>query len=139
MSTHPIPDIPQALQSPYSGPLQARGQFPLPLTSDEPGVTDVRTQSQAVWIYLCAILQYYEDDMAAREGTLYGGKTQRPSALILYTMGHVNPASRNITRCNGITSSGRCHGLLPETTLVRTSFAATTRSRVRTTFQNWNR
>ena len=91
MSTHPIPDIPQALQSPYSGPLQARGQFPLPLTSDEPGVTDVRTWSQAVWIYLCAILQYYEDDMAAQEGTLYGGKTWRPSALILYIMEHVNP------------------------------------------------
>ena len=90
MSTHPIPDIPQALQSLYSGALQARGQFPLPPTSDEPGVMDVRTQSQAVWIYLCAILQYYEDDMAAREGTLYGGKTWRPSALILYIMEHVN-------------------------------------------------
>ena len=44
-----------------------------------------------MWIYLCAILQYYKDDMVAREGTLYGGKTQRPSALVLYIMEHVNP------------------------------------------------
>ena len=29
--------------------------------------------------------------MAAREGALYGGKTQWPSALILYIMAHVNP------------------------------------------------
>ena len=29
--------------------------------------------------------------MAAREGTLYGGKTRRPSAVILYIMEHVNP------------------------------------------------
>ena len=28
--------------------------------------------------------------MAAWEGTLYGGKTQRPSALVLYIMEHVN-------------------------------------------------
>ena len=30
---------------------------------------------QAVWIYLCAILQYYEDNMAAWEGALYGVNT----------------------------------------------------------------
>ena len=29
--------------------------------------------------------------MAAREGALYGGKTHRPSALVLYIMEHVNP------------------------------------------------
>ena len=29
--------------------------------------------------------------MAAREGALYGGKTWRPSALVLYIMAHVNP------------------------------------------------
>ena len=29
--------------------------------------------------------------MAAREGALYGGKTRRPSALVLYIMAHVNP------------------------------------------------
>ena len=45
MSTNPIPDIPVALQSPYSSPLQARGQFPLLPPSDESGVMDVRTQS----------------------------------------------------------------------------------------------
>ena len=44
-----------------------------------------------MWIYLCAILQYYEDDMANWEGALYGGKTQRPSALILDIMEHINP------------------------------------------------
>ena len=44
-----------------------------------------------MWIYLCAILQYYEDDMATQEGALYGGKTRRPSALILYIMEHINP------------------------------------------------
>ena len=29
--------------------------------------------------------------MAAREGVLYGGKTRKPSALVLYIMEHVNP------------------------------------------------
>ena len=29
--------------------------------------------------------------MATREGALYGGKTRKPSALVLYIMEHVNP------------------------------------------------
>ena len=91
MSPHPIPDIPPELEAPYSGYLHALGQIPMWLTSEEPGVTDVQTRSQAMWIYLCALLQYYEDDMAAWEGSLYGGRTRRPSALILYIMTHVNP------------------------------------------------
>ena len=37
------------------------------------------------------MLQYFEDDMAAQAGTLYGGKTHRPSTLVLYIMEHVNP------------------------------------------------
>ena len=91
LSTHPIPEIPAALLVPYSGSLQAWGQFPSPPPTIEIGVTDVRTRSQAVCIYLCAILQYFEDDMAAREGALYGRRTQRPSALVLYIIEHVNP------------------------------------------------
>ena len=91
LSTHPIPEIPAALLTLYSGSLQARGQFPLPPPAEEIRVTDVQTQSQAVWIFLSSILQYFEDDMAAREGALYGGRTWRPSALILYIMEHVNP------------------------------------------------
>ena len=75
----------------YSGSKRAQGQFPLPPSLEEPGITDVRTRSQAVWIYLCAILQYFEDDMATRKGALYGGKTHKPSALVLYIMEHVNP------------------------------------------------
>ena len=76
LSTHPVPEIPAALLAPYSSSLQARGQFPSLLPVEEIGVTDVQTRSQVVWIFLCAILQYFEDDMAAREGALYGGKTQ---------------------------------------------------------------
>ena len=91
LSHNPIPEIKEALLSPYTGSKRGQGQFPLPPSSEEPGITDVRTRSQAVWIYLCAILQYYEDDMAAREGALYGGKTCKPSALVLYIMEHVNP------------------------------------------------
>ena len=91
MSTHPIPDIPSALEVPYSGPQQVRGPFPLQPILEESGTTDVRTQSQVIWTYLCVILQYYEDDMVAREGSLYGGKTRWPSALVLYIMAHVNP------------------------------------------------
>ena len=52
---------------------------------------DVRIRCQARWTYLCAMLQYFEDDMIAWEGALYGGKTHRPSALVLYIMEHVNP------------------------------------------------
>ena len=91
LSHNPIPEILGALLALYSGSKRAQGQFSLPPSSEEPGITDVRTRSQAVWIYLCAILQYFEDDMAAREGALYGGKTRKPSALVLYTMEHVNP------------------------------------------------
>ena len=80
-----------ALLALYSRSLQARGQFPLLLCVEEIGVTDVRTRSPAVWIFLCAILQYFEDDMAAQEGALYFGRTWRPSALILYIMECVNP------------------------------------------------
>ena len=75
LSTHPIPEILAALLAPYSGPLQDWGQFPSPPPTEEIGVTDVQTQAQAVWIFLCAILQYFEDDMAAWEGALYGGRT----------------------------------------------------------------
>ena len=41
----------------------------------------------------CIFVQcsYFEDDMVAQEGALYGGKTRRPSALVLYIMEHVNP------------------------------------------------
>ena len=91
LSHNPIPEVPEALLAPYSGSKTAQGQFLLPPSSEEPGITDVRTRSQAVWIYLCAILQYFEDDMATQEGALYGGKTRKPSALVLYIMEHVNP------------------------------------------------
>ena len=37
------------------------------------------------------MLQYFKDDMAAREGALYSGKTRWSSALVLYIMEHVNP------------------------------------------------
>ena len=84
LSVSPIPDIPGALQTPYSGPLKAHGQFPLLPSSEGSGVTDVWTQLQAIWIYLCAILQYYEDDMAAREGALYGGKTLNSPKILFY-------------------------------------------------------
>ena len=80
LSHNPILDIPGALQNPYSGPLKAQGQFPLAPSSEESGVTDVWIQSQAVWIYFCAILQYFEDDMATQEGALYSAfqtQTQR--------------------------------------------------------------
>ena len=72
MSMHPIPDIPPALESPYSGPQQACGQFPLCPSQAESGITDVQTRSQAMWTYLCVILQYYKDYMVAWEGALYG-------------------------------------------------------------------
>ena len=91
LSHNPIPEIPEALLVPYSSSKKAQGQFPLPPSSEESGVTDVQTRSQAVWTYLCAILQYFEDDMATQEGALYGGKTRKPSTLVLYIMEHVNP------------------------------------------------
>ena len=83
--------IPGALLVPYSGSKKAQEQFPLPPSSEEPRITDVWTWSQAVWIYLCAILQYFEDDMATWKGALYSGKTRKPNALVLYIMEHVNP------------------------------------------------
>ena len=91
LSNHPLPVIPPELQIPYSSPQHGKGQFPLAPTLEESSSTDVRIRCQARWTYLCAILQYFEDDMAAQEGALYGGKTCWPSALVLYIMGHVNP------------------------------------------------
>ena len=41
LSTHLIPEILAALLTPYSGSLQARGQFPSPPPAEEIGVTDV--------------------------------------------------------------------------------------------------
>ena len=91
MDIHLILEIPSFLLEPSSSSLQARVQFPLAPAMEEPGVTDVWTRSQAMWIFLCAILQYFEDDMAAREGALYSAKTRWPSALVIYIMAHVNP------------------------------------------------
>ena len=89
--TQPLPEIPTELQVPYSGSRQDRGQFPLAPTLVETSSMDVCIRCQAQWTYLCAILQYFEDDMAAREGALYGGRTCQPSALMQYIMDHVNP------------------------------------------------
>ena len=91
LSNHPLPVIPPELQVPYSGPRHGKGQFPLTPTLEESSSTDVRIRCQAWWTYLCVMLQYFKDDMAAREGALYGRKTRRPSALVLYIMEHVNP------------------------------------------------
>ena len=89
--THPLPEIPTELLVPYSGPRQGRGQFPLAPTFEDTHSTDVRIRYQAQWTYLCAILQYFEDNMATQEGALYGRRVHRPSALVLYIMECVNP------------------------------------------------
>ena len=91
LSNHPLPVIPPELQVPYSSPRYGKGQFPLATTLEESSSTDIRIRCQARWTYLCVMLQYFEDDMAAQEGALYGGKTRWPSALVLYIMEHVNP------------------------------------------------
>ena len=90
-STHPIPGVPTELQVLHSRPRHGRGQFPLAPTLEESSSTNVRIRCQAQWIYLCAILQYFEDDMATREGALYGGKTRWPSTLVQYIIERVNP------------------------------------------------
>ena len=41
LSHNPILEIPGALLAPYSGSKKAQGQFPLPPSSEEPGITDV--------------------------------------------------------------------------------------------------
>ena len=89
--THPLPEIPTELQVLYSGSWHGRGQFPLAPTLEETSSEDVRIRCQAQWTYLCAILQYFEDDMATREGALYSGRTRWPSALVKYIMECVNP------------------------------------------------
>ena len=89
--THPLLEIPTELLVPYSGPRQGRGQFPLAPTFEDSHSTDVCIRCQARWTYLCAILQYFEDDMAAQESALYGRKVHRPSALVLYITECVNP------------------------------------------------
>ena len=78
LSNHPLPVIPPELQIPYSGPRYGRGQFPLAPTLEESSSTDVRIRCQAWWMYLCAMLQYFEDDMIAQEGALFGGRTANP-------------------------------------------------------------
>ena len=91
LSNHPLPVIPLELQILYSGPRHGRGQFPLAPTLEESCSTDVHIRYQAQWMYLCAMLQYFEDDMIAQEGALCGGRSHQPSALVLYIMEHVNP------------------------------------------------
>ena len=91
LSNHPLPVIPLELQIPYSSPQHGRGQFPLAPTLKESSFTDVLIWCQAWWTYLCAMLQYFKDDMIAQEGALFGRRTRQPSALVLYIMEHVNP------------------------------------------------
>ena len=90
LSNHPLPVIPPELQIPYSSHQHGRGQFPLAPILEESSSTDVHIWCQAWWTYLCAMLQYFEDDMIAREGALFSGRTRQPSALVLYIMEHVN-------------------------------------------------
>ena len=90
LSNHPLPVIPPELQILYSGPRHGRGQFPLAPTLEESSSIDVHIRCQAQWTYLCAMLQYFKDDMIAQEGALFGGRTRQPSALVLYIMEHVN-------------------------------------------------
>ena len=91
LNSHPVQEqIPEALQSPYFGPQHTRGQFPMRPPLEEAGLRDVQTQFQALWIYFCAILQFWEDEAAISEGILFRGKTQRPNALVLYIMDLVN-------------------------------------------------
>ena len=87
LSNHPLLVIPPELQIPYSGPRHGKGQFPLAPTQ----LHGYLYPMPGPWTYLCAMLQYFEDDMIAQEGALYSGKTHRPSALVLYIMEHVNP------------------------------------------------
>ena len=89
--THPLSGVPTELQVPYSKPRHGRGQFPLAPTLEESSSMDVCIWCQARWTYFCVILQYFEDNMAAREGALYGGRIHRPSALVQYIMERVNP------------------------------------------------
>ena len=89
--THPLLEIPTELLVPYSGPRQGRGQFPLAPTFEDTHSMDVHIWCQAWWTYLGTILQYFEDDMATREGALYSRRVRRPSALVLYIMERVNP------------------------------------------------
>ena len=91
LSTHPVVEILPGLEVPYSGSRQVRGQFPLRPTLEESSSTDVWTRSQAMWIYLCSILQFFENEMAIWEGALFGGKTCQSSALVLHIMDLVNP------------------------------------------------
>ena len=91
LSNNPLPVIPMELQIPYSSPRHGRGQFPLAPTLEESSSMDVCIRCQARWVYLCVMLQYFEDDMVAPKGALFGGKTCQPSALVLYIMEHVNP------------------------------------------------
>ena len=90
LSNHLLTVIPPELQIPYRGPQHGRGQFPLASTLEESSSMDVCIWCQTWWTYLCAMLPYFKDDMVAWEGALYGGKTCRPSALVLYIMEHVN-------------------------------------------------
>ena len=90
LSNHPLLVIPPELQIPYSGPRHGRGQFPLAPTLEESSSMDVHIRCQALWTYLCVMLQYFKDDMVAREGALFGRRTRQPSALVLHIMEHVN-------------------------------------------------
>ena len=91
LSNHPLLVIPLELQILYSGLQHGRGQFPLAPTLEESSSMDVCIRCQAQWMYLCAMLQYFEDDMIAGEGALFGRRTHQPSALVLYIMENVNP------------------------------------------------
>ena len=88
---YPLLVIPLELQIPYSGSRHGQGQFPLAPTLEESSSTDVHIRCQAQWMYRCVMLQYFEDDMIAQEGALFGRKICRPSALVLYIIEHVNP------------------------------------------------
>ena len=99
---------------------------------------DVQTQSQVSWLYLCTLLQYWEDEVAILEGNLFGGHTQRPSAMVLYIMAQVNPGLEEGFHVKWASIVGTPLGLPSSSMPVRKNCSGSIANQHWTCHQNWS-
>ena len=90
---YPIPTFPPYLFMPLPESRQVGAQVPVkPSRLGDTG-GDVRHHCRECWKWLVMVLQFWTDEAAVANGTVYGGCVCPVSALAEYVMNTVNPGS----------------------------------------------
>ena len=95
ISNHPVPDIPSFLRTPFI--MGRPAVHPIPDDPMESLMKEkcVRTKAQRLWLYLCALLQFWTDEATtASRKVLYGGRRWPANPMIKRIRAVLNPSFR---------------------------------------------